>query len=77
MKKLFNQKVVPKMAIGSRRSRSGRMCLFLFTSILVHTQQRFVSGTIEIESGQLQTSAAVSPDALSYAMLMKANGKMS
>ncbi len=58
MKRVFTQMLIPKKSIGVLPMLGG-MCLFLFTSFLVHTQQRAVSGTVKNESGQPLAQAEV------------------
>lgn len=54
----------------------GGMCLFLFTSFLVHTQQRAVSGTVEIESGQPLAHAEVLTASTSPDSTTDADGRL-
>lgn len=51
MKKVSTHMLTPQKSVGFLL-RLGGMCLFLFTSFLVHAQHRAVSGTVENESGQ-------------------------
>ena len=57
MRRTFTYMLIPKRSVGFL-PRIGGMCLFL-TSLLVHAQQRAVSGTVKDERGQLLQEAGV------------------
>jgi hypothetical protein len=51
MKEVFTYVLIPKKSVRFL-PRLGGMCLFLFISFLVHTQEEGVSGTLKNEGNQ-------------------------
>lgn len=74
MKKVFTHLLIPKKSVGFL-PRLGGMCLFMFTSFLVHAQERAVSGTVKDESGQPLPGAGVLVRFTSNGVTTDADGK--
>jgi len=74
MKRVFTHMMIPKKSVGFLPLLGG-MCLFLFTSFLVHAQAWALSGTVKDESGQPLSWAGILVKSTSNGVTTDTEGK--